>query len=131
MFHARHLDGHHSYTANQDMVFKTVLTNEGGGYDSNTGRFTASVAGVFMFTVQYCSYTSKWAFPEIVHEGRPLQRSGHFETAEAVCASMQAFAKVAIRDKVWVRACSAYSTSDIYSEEIRRWNSFAGLLIRV
>ncbi|KAH3815747.1 hypothetical protein DPMN_144278 [Dreissena polymorpha] len=53
MFHARHLDGTYTYTVNQDVVFKTILANEGGGNDSNTGRFTASVAGVYMFTLQY------------------------------------------------------------------------------
>ncbi|KAH3815755.1 hypothetical protein DPMN_144286 [Dreissena polymorpha] len=47
-----------------------------------------------MFTVQYCPYTSKWAWPEIVHEGRSLQRSGHYEASTAVCASMQAFLRL-------------------------------------
>ncbi|KAH3693305.1 uncharacterized protein LOC127863110 [Dreissena polymorpha] len=129
MFHARHLDGQHTYNANQDVVFKTVLVNEGGGYDSNSGRFTASVAGVYMFTVQYCSYSSNWAIPEIVHEGRSLQRSGHNDANYHVCTSMQAFAKVVKGDKVWVR--STYSSSKIYTDESLRWSSFAGLLIRV
>ncbi|KAH3693307.1 hypothetical protein DPMN_192711 [Dreissena polymorpha] len=86
-----------------DVVFKTVLVNEGGGYDSNTGRFTASVAGVYMFTVQYTLFTNKWAFFELVHEGRPLQRSSHLEKDTAVSVSMQVFAKVSKGGKVWVR----------------------------
>ena len=90
MFHARHLEGQHTYNTNQDVVFRTVIVNEGGGYDSNSGRFTASVAGVYMFTVQYCSSASNWAIPEIVHEGRSLQRSGHRNASTAVCTSMQA-----------------------------------------
>ena len=115
MFHARHLYGLHTYYTNQDVVFKTVLVNEGGGYDSNSGRFTASVAGVYMFTVQYCSSYANWAWPEIVHEGRSLQRSGHNDANHHVCTSMQAFAKVVKGDKVWVR--NTASSSKIYTEK--------------
>ncbi|KAH3815731.1 hypothetical protein DPMN_144262 [Dreissena polymorpha] len=129
MFHTRHLDGQYTYTANQDVVFKTVLANEGGGYDPNTGRFTSSVAGVYMFTVQYCPTSRKYASLDIVHDGKSLQRSFHYEVDEVVCVGMQAFAKVAIGGKVWVRG--VHVTSDIYSYESYRWSSFAGLLIRV
>ncbi|KAH3693312.1 complement C1q tumor necrosis factor-related protein 5-like [Dreissena polymorpha] len=129
MFHARHLDGQYTYAANQDVVFKTVLANEGGGYDPNTGHFKASVAGVYMFTVQYCPFTKKYGCFGIVHDGKPLQRSFHYETDSAVCVSMQAFAKVAKGDRVWVRG--SYVTSEIYSYEGERWSGFAGLLIRV
>ncbi|KAH3693310.1 hypothetical protein DPMN_192714 [Dreissena polymorpha] len=131
MFHARHLDGQFSYANGQDVVFKTVRVNEGRGYDSSTRRFTASVAGVYMFSVQYCPYRNNWTFLEIVHEERPLQRSTHKDgdAEQHVCVSMQAFAKVAIGEKVWVRGVQA--TSYIYSYELYEWSSFAGLLIRV
>ncbi|XP_052233698.1 complement C1q tumor necrosis factor-related protein 3-like [Dreissena polymorpha] len=127
-FHARLSDGHRSYTTNQDVVYSTVLINDGGGYSPTTGHFTAPVAGVYMFTVQYCPYSNKYAYLEIVHAGRDLQRSMHNgqEGATSVCVSMQAFTKVAMGDKVWVRAISS---SEIYHFGSSRWNSFAGLLI--
>ncbi|KAH3810086.1 uncharacterized protein LOC127836458 [Dreissena polymorpha] len=126
MFHARQTTtGQRSYTTNQDVVFPTVLINDGGWYSPITGHFTASVAGVYMFMVQFCPYLHKWAYLEIVHAGRALQSSGHKGEDVIVCVSMQAFAKVAIGDEVWVRISA---TSEIYHDDTRS-TSYAGLLI--
>ncbi|XP_052258501.1 uncharacterized protein LOC127863157 [Dreissena polymorpha] len=113
---------------NLAVAFKTVLVNEGRGYDPATGNFTASVAGVYMFTVQYCPYANSYVYLEITHEGKPLQRSKHFNNDTEVCASMQAFAKVAMGEKVWVRSCC---TVRLYQRESYQWNSFAGFLVHL
>ncbi|KAH3693241.1 uncharacterized protein LOC127863145 [Dreissena polymorpha] len=129
IFHARlHIEAKHTLTGNQVVVFKTVLVNEGRGYDPTTGHFTASVAGVYMFTVQYCPYVAVGIYLEITHEGKPLQRSNHYEKDSYVCVSMQAFAKVAMGEKVWVR--SLYS-GDLNHNEPYQWNSFAGFLVHL
>ncbi|KAH3693262.1 complement C1q tumor necrosis factor-related protein 5-like [Dreissena polymorpha] len=129
IFHARlHTDGNkHPLTGNQVIAFKTVLVNEGRGYDPATGNFTASVAGVYMFTVQYCPFAASSVSLEITHEGKPLQRSYHYENYADVCVSMQAFAKVAMGEKVWVR--SIFSC-DLYQEGYK-WSSFAGFLVHL
>ncbi|KAH3697888.1 hypothetical protein DPMN_085400 [Dreissena polymorpha] len=129
IFHSRlHINGKHTLIANQAVVFKTVLVNEGRGYDPATGHFTASVAGVYMFAVQYCPYTASHVFVEITHEGKPLQRSYHYDKDSYPCVSMQAFAKVAMGEKVWVRIM--YS-SDFWHYEAEAWSSFAGLLVHL
>ncbi|KAH3693257.1 hypothetical protein DPMN_192661 [Dreissena polymorpha] len=130
IFHALlHTDGiKHPLTSNKVVAFKTVLVNEGRGYDPATGNFTASVAGVYMFTVQYCTYTASYSYLEITHEGKPLQRSYHYDKDSAACVSMQAFAKVAMGEKVWVRSLSS---GDLYHYGDNMWSSFAGFLVHL
>jgi hypothetical protein len=41
-----------SYTANQTVIFPTILFNEGNGYNNTTGIFTAPVPGTYSFTLQ-------------------------------------------------------------------------------
>ncbi|KAH3836669.1 hypothetical protein DPMN_110040 [Dreissena polymorpha] len=50
------------------------------------------------------------------------------ETVYAACASMQAFAKVSMADKVWVRSIEA---SEIAHYDIDKWTTFCGFLVRV
>ncbi|KAH3730320.1 uncharacterized protein LOC127854268 [Dreissena polymorpha] len=115
-------------TVNKDLTvpFPVVDVNQGVGYDSSTAIFTASVAGLYIFVVQYCTHGSKWATLVIVHNGKPLQSAGHY-AADGLghCSTMQAFASVTIGDKVWVRASAA---SDLFSEP-ERSTSFSGILV--
>ncbi|KAH3693251.1 hypothetical protein DPMN_192655 [Dreissena polymorpha] len=113
---------------NLAVAFKTVLVNEGRGYDPATGHFTASVAGVYMFTLQYCTYVASSIYLEITHEGKPLQRSYHYDKDSYACTSMQAYAKVSMGEKVWVRSISS---GDLYHHEGYMWNSFAGFLVHL
>ncbi|KAH3859898.1 hypothetical protein DPMN_102719 [Dreissena polymorpha] len=56
--------------------------NEGQGYDPSTGKFTASISGMYLFT--------KYVEIEIVHGGRTLQRSTNYGTAgDYPCFTMQ------------------------------------------
>ncbi|KAH3804688.1 multimerin-1-like [Dreissena polymorpha] len=113
--------------SNNNVVFKNVMANDGRGYDPKTGKFTAPVAGVYIFTVQYCPYDYSEAGFEIVQEEESLQRSSHVSWGRStVCVNMQVVAKVEQGAKVWVRATARNST--ILQEKFR-WNTFAGLLI--
>ncbi|KAH3805318.1 uncharacterized protein LOC127835478 [Dreissena polymorpha] len=129
MFYARlQPSGSFTYTKHQAVVFKTVLVNVSGGYDPDTGQFTASVAGVYMFTVQYCTISGKTSYFEIVHDGKSVQRSQHGHANYYGCVTMQAFAMVAMGEKVWVR--STLPDNGVYQDDVNYWNSFAGMLIR-
>ncbi|KAH3898308.1 hypothetical protein DPMN_022535 [Dreissena polymorpha] len=128
MFHARlQSTGEFTYASNQVIVFKNVLVNGGEGYNPNTGHFTAPVAGAY-FTVQYCPMKDPSACIDIVHDGKPLQRSRHSDGTYYLCVTMQALAKVAMGDKVWVRS---YGDSKVYQYDEYYWNSFAGMLIHI
>ncbi|XP_052217924.1 uncharacterized protein LOC127835527 [Dreissena polymorpha] len=73
-------------------VFTQVEVNEGEGYDKGTGKFTASVAGLYIFAVHYCSQVDEWLYPEIVHNDKTLQRLVQYGAGRATpCTSLQAF----------------------------------------
>ncbi|KAH3805372.1 hypothetical protein DPMN_133675 [Dreissena polymorpha] len=116
-------------SSGQDVVFPTVDVNEGQGYNPSTGKFTASIPGMYLFSVQYCVYTSlNYVYLEIVHGDKALQRSTHYDnTGSAPCVTMQVSAAVAMGDMVWVRATGS---SSLYANT-QRYSSFAGTLIHV
>lgn len=114
------------YKTNDNVVFKEVMTNDGGGYDPVTGFFTTPVTVVYIFTVHYCPFDYSEAGFEIVQEGRPLRRSAHkSESKFKLFANMQVVANVEKGARVWMRA--TYK-SCIKMDAIGS-NSFVGLLI--
>jgi hypothetical protein len=42
-----------TYTSGQTIIFNTPIFNVGGHYNPSTGRFTAPVAGIYLFRVDY------------------------------------------------------------------------------
>ena len=129
LFHARLNLDDISYNVNDRILYRDGVVNEGGGYDQYTGIFAASVAGLYMFTVHSCNTVYEWASLDIVHGGRPLQRSNIWDKENRICSSMQSFAKVAIGEKIWVR--STWDNIVVYSDEKFFWNTFSGLLIHI
>ncbi|KAH3805375.1 hypothetical protein DPMN_133678 [Dreissena polymorpha] len=127
-FRARITASFTDLSGGQDVVFPTVEVNEGQGYDPSTGKFTASIPGMYLFTVQYCVNYNNYVRLELVHGGKTLQRSTHYDAPGAYpCVTMQASALVAMRDMVWVRTTDS---SKLYADSFR-YNSFAGTLIHV
>ncbi|XP_060572182.1 uncharacterized protein LOC132730312 [Ruditapes philippinarum] len=66
-FNAHHVADVNLDEANERIVFDTVITNEGSGYDSSTGIFTAPVGGMYQFNVHICTHSSKFSYIGIVH----------------------------------------------------------------
>ncbi|KAH3812877.1 hypothetical protein DPMN_141320 [Dreissena polymorpha] len=123
------LDSSITVNSNQDVVFTRVEVNEGQGYDKGTGKFTASVVGLYNFAVNYCTQSSKFVYPEIVHNGKSLQRScfygsdGYYQ-----CSSLQAYVVMSKGDIVWVRTTS---TSYFYDNDSSASTKFSGVLIHL
>ncbi|KAH3805392.1 hypothetical protein DPMN_133695 [Dreissena polymorpha] len=111
-----------------DVIFHTVEENVGQGYDPASGKFTASVPGMYLFSVQYCVYTKKNVHLEIVHQGKTLQRSANYDNAsDYPCVTMQVSTVVAMGHQVWVRSTGS---STLYADS-QRYTSFSGTLIHV
>ncbi|KAH3859890.1 hypothetical protein DPMN_102711 [Dreissena polymorpha] len=111
-----------------DVVFPTVEVNEGQGYDPSTGKFTASIPGMYLFSVQYCVNQKKDAGLEIVHQGKTLQRSHNYVRSDDYpCVTMQVSAPVATGHQVWVRTTIA---SNLFNGS-NAFTLFSGTLIHV
>ncbi|KAH3805370.1 hypothetical protein DPMN_133673 [Dreissena polymorpha] len=113
-------------SSGQDVIFTTVDVNEGQGYNPSTGRFNASVSGMYLFSVQYCCQNSQYSYLQILHTGNIVQASSFYGSSYP-CVTMQAPVRLAIGDQVWVRV---YSTSYLYTDTAR-YTSFSGTLIHV
>ena len=110
-------------------MFARVEINEGHGYDKATGKFTATIAGLYNFAVHHCTQKNLYVHPEIVYNGKSLKASFNFAAdGYEQCSSLQAFVLMSIGDKVWVRA---YWTSYFIQIDGERDNTFSGVLIHV
>ncbi|KAH3755667.1 hypothetical protein DPMN_190365 [Dreissena polymorpha] len=91
-------------TTGKDVIFTAVNVNEGQGYNRPNGRFTVSVPGLYVFTVQHCIQYARYSALEIVHQGKTLQRAV-YEQSDNVhsCSSMQAFTMAAMAVQIWVK----------------------------
>ncbi|XP_052218610.1 complement C1q tumor necrosis factor-related protein 7-like [Dreissena polymorpha] len=115
-------------SSGQDVVFTRVEVNEGRGYDKGTGKFTASVAGLYHFAVHYCTQSSNWVSPEIVHNGKSLQTSTHYGASAQQCSSLQAYVVMSMGDMVWAISTPHYTSYFFHSDG---WadNTFSGVLL--
>ncbi|KAH3807437.1 hypothetical protein DPMN_135778 [Dreissena polymorpha] len=109
-----------------DVIFTSVNVNEGQGYNPSNGRFTVSVAGLYVFTVQHCIQSAKFSDLEIVHQGKTLQRAVYQDGDDLYsCSAMQAFTMATMADEIWVK-----TTGECYFyEDGVRYTSFSGALI--
>ncbi|XP_060605462.1 heavy metal-binding protein HIP-like, partial [Ruditapes philippinarum] len=69
-FHAHHVANLVLDTTDEIVIFTKILINEGTGYDTSTGIFTAPVGGLYQFSVHTCVYVGKYAFIGLVLEGQ-------------------------------------------------------------
>ena len=108
----------------ETVIFDKVWLNEGKAYNERTGKFTATVEGVYAFSWTTLSYPGKYFVTEIVHNGNAVaynQSDGRGQNGYP-SSSNQVFLKMKKGDKVWIRA---YSTSGQYAYG-GNWCSFSG-----
>ncbi|XP_045183637.2 complement C1q tumor necrosis factor-related protein 6-like [Mercenaria mercenaria] len=67
------------YPMGQVVIFPEVLLNEGGGYNSMTGHFTAPVAGLYLFTAHVCNEETKPTVISIMHGKIQIALSTEYE----------------------------------------------------
>ena len=115
------------FTLNEKVVFTTVTTNEGSGYNSSTGRFTAPVAGLYAFAKQICTHRTKSALTTfMLNDIRVLDSQTTASLDENACASGQVFVQMNKGDQMWVAV--KWDVTHILSETVHQSN-FAGAFI--
>jgi len=115
-----------SFSTNEIVIFTNATLNTGSGYNSGTGKFTAPIAGLYLFVKQICGNPNSYLFTEFVHNNTPMLESivGYTNWQ---CGSTQAYMQLVRGDTVWVKITS--SSSYIYSYRAEGTTFFSGALI--
>jgi hypothetical protein len=115
-------------TANEILIFDKTFTNEGTGYDTTTGLFTAPVGGLYQFVIHTCTLNTKYAYLGLVLEDRVTALHSHYGDVNHSCGSFGAIIRVRSGEKVWVKATAYHSNYQLY-QNLHRMNTFSGVLV--
>nr|XP_022301910.1 complement C1q tumor necrosis factor-related protein 6-like [Crassostrea virginica] len=108
----------------ETVIYEKVTLNEGKAYNKDTGKFTATVGGIYSFSWTTLSTPGKYFISEIVHNGKAItysQCDGRGLTGYP-SSTNQVNIKMKKGDKVWIRAMEKYGQ---YAYG-KNWCSFSG-----
>ncbi|XP_048743994.2 heavy metal-binding protein HIP-like [Ostrea edulis] len=106
------------------LVFPRVVYNIGGGYDPNTGVFTAPVDGHFFFFVNVQSYGSQYIYTYLVLNGTPKVTTMAYSTYSS--GPNLAVLSLQQGDRVWVKH---YAGTGYHTESDAPITTFSGFLL--
>jgi hypothetical protein len=109
------------------IIFTTATTNEGSGYDTSTGIFTAPVGGLYQFIVNYCTRIKQHSPLALVLSGNVIARSSNYDASTNTCSSFSAVIRVKSEEKIWVKCLYGSSGYALYKDSYLM-NSFSGIL---
>lgn len=96
------------------LVFPHVITNNGNGYNPNTGKFSPPTDGTYVFFIAVNAYGSKTVYLDIVHNGLRIVQSMAFGSTSHQTGTNMAILHMDKGDSVWVSRSSGtgyYTTS--------------------
>ncbi|XP_045206588.2 complement C1q tumor necrosis factor-related protein 2-like [Mercenaria mercenaria] len=114
-----------SLSIGQTFVFGSVALNEGNGYNSSSGEFTAPAGGLYQFSVHVCNGGGKHVASAIVHDDTYVAYSVQYQPSGSSCSSVNALLMMTPGQKVLVKC--TYSTW--FTEDQYRRATFMGVLI--
>ncbi|XP_053375911.1 complement C1q and tumor necrosis factor-related protein 9A-like isoform X2 [Mercenaria mercenaria] len=127
-FYAHHVTDLVLDVSDEIIVFDTIITNEGSGYDTSTGIFTAPVEGLYQFTVHVCSKTGKYSVIGLSLAGKVVAAAVNYDKDSETCSSVGAVVRMNSGEQIWVKCTSGYSTYRLYQDNYRM-NTFSGILL--
>ncbi|XP_060601240.1 complement C1q and tumor necrosis factor-related protein 9A-like [Ruditapes philippinarum] len=125
-FYAHYLNDLLLDTTDEILIFKKTFTNEGTGYDTSTGLFTAPVGGLYQFDVH--TYNRKYSYLGLVMEGDVIAADANYGDANHGCNNFGAIIRLKSGAKVWIKSTSSASNRQLYQDSYR-FNTFSGLLV--
>jgi hypothetical protein len=112
----------------QVIVFPVVLFNEGDAYSSETGKFTATTDGTYLFTVSFCVLYQKHLYVDIMVDGVPYTKTYIKDNDNLDCHAADTVAILEAGQSVWVQP-SGGSSGNIIRHSSSYWNTFSGVLL--
>lgn len=106
----------------QTIVFNHIISNEGNGYDSANGIFTAKVSGVYVFYVQIRGVQNYACLVDIVNHGTTLTST--WVSDYGADSSMVVY-RLNAGDQIWIR--NTHNLNDRC--KIDDYSSFSGFLL--
>lgn len=92
-----------SYWSSGNLIFSTIIYNEGGAYDASTGVFTSPTDGIFVFYVTITAYSSNTIYVDIVkNRSSSVRALAYGGTSHQTGTNMAVFS-LGRGDKVWVK----------------------------
>uniref|UniRef100_K1Q0X8 Caprin-2 n=1 Tax=Magallana gigas TaxID=29159 RepID=K1Q0X8_MAGGI len=86
-----------------NLIFSTIIYNEGGAYDASTGVFTSPTDGIFVFYVTITAYSSNTIYVDIVKNRSSSVRALAYGGSSYQTGTNMAVFSLGRGDKVWVK----------------------------
>lgn len=112
------------------LIFIKTIFNIGDGYDTVSGRFTAPVDGIYMFSAYLCTARDRYIHLAIVKENTILLKGSQHENTNYLCGSATVVAVVNSGETVRVMCTANHSFENEMTEGGHNMNTFTGTLIR-
>jgi hypothetical protein len=123
------LDADTAAPVGQVIVFPTVLFNEGDAYSGETGQFTATTNGTYLFTIALCVLTNRYVYVDIMVDGVAYTKTYICDDDTIDCVTADTVVVLKAGQSVWVQPSSSSSGTKIYHSSSYYWNTFSGVLL--
>ena len=100
-FQANGID--YASNAGNILISPNVVFNIGSAYSNITGKFTASVSGLYTFTRQACLNSFQYLYMTFIHNNNAILPSFMGDDSRSTCNSAQIFIQLSKGDQVWIK----------------------------
>lgn len=108
-------------------TFTYTLFNDGGGYDSTNGIFTAPHSGHYLFGANICSAVNSSVHYAILQDNRIIATHSERGKTFSKCTSLSVIIKLMERNKVWIEPLYPYL--DTIQEDYSHVCFFQGVML--
>ena len=92
-------------TTNRRPLFTTVISNQGGGYNTETAIFTSPVRGLYLFSFTFLQRSSSYVYCYLYHNSRYITTAYTESKDHFASASVTVYLYLDIGDTVDIRGC--------------------------